>query len=705
MKSILLTTFVVGLYFNVSAQRSLEFEVFTENFFYQNQLIDAKKKINSNSIGHFYLTDGDTWQFSHTNGRIQKSIENGFEDIANFDYAKSKGYSKEPVTYYFPVSAEEYYISTGKELILIKPDKSFMFLSSEISFRRMQDPEVNILQLTAASKNNNGEVFLAGTGIARKKLVGGVTAGLEYLPNGIFKISNGKKEHYDPAPGKIINAIVCANNGITWAATRDAILKFENGAWEVYNSDNSVFPDGHILDLFVDSKNRLWVATDKTAGEFSQKTFKKIDNLPKEGDFVYQDIHVDDNDIVWLGTQKYGLLMVWNDLTRLFHKDNSPITSNNIKGIYTTSDNKKVIITGVRSINEEGGLTESGGRGIVTLKMDESYFSKENKIFTPFNTNNLKYYELIKKHNNVVYALSSRSLYKNPENEPEEIALYAAEKAANNVHDFDFDSKGNVWMATSHYLKKFNGSNSEIFEADKKTAHYFMTKIAVDKNDNIWVVSKAGLSKFDGTNWTTYNKKNSELPGENINVLFCDSKNNLWVGANNWVAIINDGQFTVYDRKTSEIGKAGVYLIRETPNGDLWMKAGRGMARYSNGNFEFIKEFDNTNFQDFLIHDDFIIASNAHRIIRYNITTKEFKSFDDFLVSKNVKDIDELNGEIWVQSFQAASQRTLTMPNTQATPEAAAPSEEQLRVVNNDKGYEFKYVLIKYPMDKLLKRE
>lgn len=707
MKHLFLTLLALTLFLNVNAQRSLEFEVFTNKFFYEKQTININKKINSNNIKQFYLRGDDAWLFLHSNGSIQRSTENDFVDIDNSLYEGNSSYSKQAVKFYFPINNEECYLSTGKELIHIKPDKSAEFLSSEKDFRSMQNPKVNILQMTAASKNNNGEVFLAGLGISRKETgIKGVTAGLEYLPNGIFKISNGKVERFNPVPEKRINMLACGNNGVTWAATKDAILKYENGAWKVYNSGNTNFPEGSILDLFVDSKNRLWVATDKTAGEFTRNTFKEIDLLKEDKGYSYQAIHVDDNDVIWIGTRKHGVLMIWNDFIDLYHSVNSPVSSNSIRGIYTSGDNKKIFITGTRAMNSQEAVVESGGNGIATLKIDNRYFSKEYKVLSPFNTKTPLNYGMVKSNKGTVYAINAGKLYHNAENEASEIKIYERSKLTNFIHEVDFDTKGNIWAATNHYLKKYDGNVSETFEVDKKTAKKYTTNVGVDKNDNVWIATKAGLSKFDGASWTNYNKKNSELPDNNIKVVFCDSKNNLWVGSKNWLAIIKDGQFTVYDKKTSEIGKAGVYYIHEASNGDIWIKAGRSLAKYTNGKFEFVEEFKNKYPNDFFIHNDYLIARASGGIVRYNLKTKEFKTFDDFLVSKEVSHLWKVNDEIWIQSYERKEQKLMS-PTEKAVYEEQRKKipEEHLRITDNDEDYHFEYMLIKYPLDKLLTRE
>jgi ligand-binding sensor domain-containing protein len=230
--------------------------------------------------------------------------------------------------------------------------------------------------------------------------------------------------------------------------------------------------------------------------------------------------------------------------------------------------------------------------------------------------------------------------------------------------------------------------------------------VVVDKNDHVWIATKAGLSKFDGANWTNYNKKNSALPDNNIRAVFCDNQNKLWVGSKNWLAIIDDGQFTVFDKKTSEIGKAGVFSFQDTPDGDIWLDAGRFIAKYANGEFEFVEELKHKYPRDFLIYKDYIIATSREGILRFNLKTKELKVFDDFLISKEVGSIWKVNDEIWIKSYEPKKQGFRSPTEQEAYNEQRKKiPEEQLRISDKDAYYHFEYMLIKYPLDKLLDLE
>ncbi|MCY1718708.1 hypothetical protein OU798_00035 [Prolixibacteraceae bacterium Z1-6] len=709
MKYLFITITVMVISIQVNAQRSINFEVFTNSFFYQNQEINTNKKIHTNDIRQFYLTVNDTWMFLHANGSIQKSSGSGFTSIDNAVYRDHPSYSKEPATFFFPISEEEYYLSTGKELIFVKPDNTAQFLASEKDFRQLKPLELNIVQLTAASKNDNGEVFLAGLNIARKETgIDGVTAGLENNPNGIFKIADGTIEQYDPVPGKPVNVLVCAGNGITWAATDKELLKYEDGAWKVYDEKYFNLEEYFIVDICVDSQNRLWVATNKAVGEFADNEFKASNFLDDIEEIQYQTIHVDDNNIIWLGTRNHGAFMIWNDVKNHYSTTNSPLVSNSVRGIYSTGDNKIIFVSGGRTVNkDEKIISQFGGSGITTLEIDNRYFSKEFKMLSAFNSDDSFEYRTFQTNNGSIYSLKETKLFKVEGGKFEEIGIYPDNKLLNYIQEVAFDSIGQIWAATNHGLKRFDGTASVTFDADPEIAKKQVLHVAADKNGHAWIGTRAGLAKFDGKNWTGYNKKNSALPDNTIKAVFCDSKNNTWVGSKNWLAVIKDGNFTVHDKKTSEIGKAGVFKIKEAPNGDIWMGAGDGLAKYSNGNFEFVDAFKKKYPGDFFIYNDYIIArASSVGIIAYNMATEEFKTYDDFLLSKKVNGIGLVGDEIWIQINEPKKMSGLSPTEKAALEEQRKKiPEEHLRIMDNDKNFDYEYTLIKYPLEKLLERK
>jgi len=117
-------------------------------------------------------------------------------------------------------------------------------------------------------------------------------------------------------------------------------------------------------------------------------------------------------------------------------------------------------------------------------------------------------------------------------------------KLPNNfVSDIDFDSEGNIWIGTQNGLAKFDGTNNwTIYKTNNSDIPAnFITSVLVDKNNEIWL----GTNSFNTINfnkinlWKSYQSDKSTL-GDMVDDLIVDKDNNLWVGL---ATSIKDGKF------------------------------------------------------------------------------------------------------------------------------------------------------------------
>jgi ligand-binding sensor domain-containing protein len=88
----------------------------------------------------------------------------------------------------------------------------------------------------------------------------------------------------------------------------------------------------------------------------------------------------------------------------------------------------------------------------------------------------------------------------------------------------------------------------------------------------IWIGTyDAGITIYDGKTWTTYNTKNSPLPGNVILSLVIDSQNNKWIGTNKGLVKISDNGWTIYNSTTSPMADDDVWAMDIDNTGGLWI--------------------------------------------------------------------------------------------------------------------------------------
>jgi len=114
----------------------------------------------------------------------------------------------------------------------------------------------------------------------------------------------------------------------------------------------------------------------------------------------------------------------------------------------------------------------------------------------------------------------------------------------NTAGDMTSDGRGNLWIATSEGLVRFDGSHWHIFTVfNSPLPDNHIEVVEVDGEGTVWAgTGYAGLVKYDGQHWTVYDSTNSPLPGNTITALAIDRWGNKWMGLHDkGVAIFREG--------------------------------------------------------------------------------------------------------------------------------------------------------------------
>ncbi len=113
----------------------------------------------------------------------------------------------------------------------------------------------------------------------------------------------------------------------------------------------------------------------------------------------------------------------------------------------------------------------------------------------------------------------------------------------NYISDLDFDQDGNIWIGTQNGLVKYDGNSKWVVykTTNSSIPANFITSVTVDKSNTVWIGTNAfSTIKFDKQNtWTTFQSDKSPI-GDAVTDLIVDGENNLWVGL---ATSLRDGKF------------------------------------------------------------------------------------------------------------------------------------------------------------------
>ncbi len=151
------------------------------------------------------------------------------------------------------------------------------------------------------------------------------------------------------------------------------------------------------------------------------------------------------------------------------------------------------------------------------------------------------------------------------------------------IWDIDIDDAGNIWLATSSGVSKFDGTNWTNYTTENGLLDNFVSHLEIDTNNVVWCTSWSGLSCFTIANgtWTTYTTENSDMPENALNDIAVDSQNTKWFTTGSSGLVSFDG--TNWNNYTTENGLPTNNLgkIRIDTQGKMWI------GTYQNGVFSY----------------------------------------------------------------------------------------------------------------------
>ena len=324
-----------------------------------------------------------------------------------------------------------------------------------------------------------------------------------------------------------IKSMVEDQYGYIWIGTIKGVYKFRNR--ELTNSPtNKLLHDIHIQDLFIDDQNHLWIGT-RNEGLFVYKnnTLSKVESNEHSVDSVTKIYATKDNQI-WIGSNK---------------------------GLFTISKNSKLMQPKLKSAND---MLKKKVTALSSTESGDLIVGSEG-VFHLVNFND--------------DMLSSVNLEKDEY-----------------IHDLHVDHEDSIWIATSNKLRKFRTDKNEFVVSPKLPGSTRVLSIQQFES-HLWVASiDGGIYNIDITtnkvNQYTHDKNHSFSLSENhIGRIYISNSNHLWVGNFSGglsVLDLNQLKFGFQTNIEGSISCARDSKIIEitVENGKVWLGTDHGLIEY-----------------------------------------------------------------------------------------------------------------------------
>ncbi|RHJ81535.1 two-component regulator propeller domain-containing protein [Parabacteroides sp. AM08-6] len=468
--------------------------------------------------------------------------------------------------------------------------------------------------------------------------------------------------HYNNKQGLSHNTVYCSlqdKRGFMWFGTDDGLNRFDGHTFKVYRHNSyqpESLPNDHIISLFEDSEEKIWVCTNRGTCYYDYHTdafhplqLANEENTPEYFISVREDKQgnlwfLDYNRIVRYSpsdrtTRSYpGSTHVYSTLA--ISDEGLPIVADyyDFYQYNPQADNFfKIPALGEADIKSQNHIsticpvpdvgiligTEKGG-----LMLYNNYDKNTTTLIPaiqvrsiiPFNKNT---YWIASESGIHIYNILTRSIRQLTKSLTNEYTI-----ADNAVYSLTKDKEGGIWVGSffggiSYLPKEYTGFNHFIGgKTHPQMLGNAVREICPDQYGNLWLgtedngINQYNLKTGKITNYS-YNNTQHPLSATNIHGLFAD-KNKLWVGTFN----------------------KGIDLL-DIPSGKIIKRYNQANTGNNLGS-DFVLCFEKTQQNEFLI-------GTSNGIFLYNEEKDDFNRWKDIyaLIRQIYEDTD---GNIWVAS-------------------------------------------------------
>ncbi len=400
--------------------------------------------------------------------------------------------------------------------------------------------------------------------------------------NAIVKMNMDSFELYDlPVTGteyRFVRAILCQGSDV-WAATNDAVYRFDGNLWQIFDSTNSPLPAFSTkVSLCLGTNGLLWVGTYSGLFSFDGTSWQQYthSNSPLPSLYV-KDVYNDADNNLWICTNN-GLVRIINTQWQIYNTTNSELPSNDVNSIHQDS-------SGAFWIGTQLGLARYHTDGWTVFTMDscDIAFDQVNEVcaISPDDlwvgtSSFLKPHILNRFHNGTWH------------NEyPTNAAL-----TTNEINTLQLSANGNVWIGSAHK----DGIGGAICFDGESWRHYGTYNSAMpcpcahsvhtDYAENTYVSTCLGLVLINPQGSHSI----SQAPGygTRIMTMATDQIRHLWTGGTSTGGFITryDGiEWTVYLPTVTGMNLSGISTIRVDAQNRVWFGCPSGLTSYDGQNW------------------------------------------------------------------------------------------------------------------------
>ena len=448
----------------------------------------------------------------------------------------------------------------------------------------------------------------------------------------------------DGLPQNSVLDIVQTHDGYLWIGTYSGVARFDGVRFKVYSmSTDSLLLDNAAVDIYEDSLQNIfvafrggglvrisrgtidriwttsdgllsnivwcvsedndgviWVGTDEGINHLRGDSLSVAPGCESLNGTAVRLIHVDENNVVWVGTETAGLGR-YSNKHLAFLTEVDGLVDSRIKALCPAP-------SGGMWIGTENGLNYLKGEIVQSFTMEDGLLYDEIRALFVDSNNALwvgsygakgginRYYDGVFSSFTPADGLTN-SYIRSITEDREGSLWFGTNYGLNRLKQSKFtsfttidglgadftrvvieDSHGDIWVGTDlgGVSKISDGPIVTLTEADGLLGNSARS-LCVDSEGALWIgVFGGGLNRVTDQRIESYTESDG-LPSNLIRSLYEDSKGNLWIGTEDaGISILSQGEFRRFDEGEGFIGP-DVAAILEDGEGSIWVGTAHGL--------------------------------------------------------------------------------------------------------------------------------
>ena len=368
-----------------------------------------------------------------------------------------------------------------------------------------------------------------------------------------------------------VNALAYSTDSTLWVSTEKQLyqIKFDKIITTIQFRTNTI-----VSDMTTDKSNKLWLASVNLGISYLSKQGKIItitENLGLSHIGIINDLLVDNENNIWLATNGTGIYQFDPSLTNRSYVPHL----NNTGGLYCSA------------------ISQVSDNSIMIGAIGKILRFKNNAIsFLNFNTlSKTDYIYFIQPKGSTIYiGVHDGVITKEINSHLPDTKIRALKGSDIGGLAILIDYNGiDAWLGSYDGIYKISLKNKYISEKDRVINNVRCNSIARDSKGTLFFGTDSGvLIRENGT--FKHLNINTQVLGNNVNVVFIDNNNQVWIGTEFGVGLLKtDGTYSYL------IKNCRCYSIISGYNNNIWIGTSSGIFRYLNKENNLYRIYNTSN--------------------------------------------------------------------------------------------------------------